>query len=201
MKFPKTYQSKGALIKRPSSILLAFSLGAILLFLSGCDFLERKGGDSAPKRGASFKLKLADSEMLFFDQEDPYLRIKEGENRADKVVLLAIVGASCKPCRGQIPHLSNLQKNHGANLETIALFVDEGRSRAEIEKVAESLEIGFKVAFPEGNLEITQRLLGSRELPVMILYDRKGRYFTHYLGAIPEEMIDFDIRRALKKDE
>ena len=37
-------------------------------------------------------------------------------------------------------------------------------------------------------------------LPVMILFV-KGEYYTHYEGSIPEEMIESDIKQALKKIE
>lgn len=33
----------------------------------------------------------------------------------------------------------------------------------------------------------------------MILYDPNGKYHTHYMGAVPEEMIELDIKKALEK--
>jgi hypothetical protein len=38
---------------------------------------------------------------------------------------------------------------------------------------------------------------GVRSIPFMVMYTPKGEYSTHYMGAVPEEMIDTNIQDAL----
>ena len=38
----------------------------------------------------------------------------------------------------------------------------------------------------------------SFPIPLLIMF-KDGKYFTHYIGAVPEEMIESDIKEALKK--
>jgi len=37
-----------------------------------------------------------------------------------------------------------------------------------------------------------------QNIPFMILYNKKGDIVTHYLGAIPEEMINSDLKKVIK---
>jgi len=47
------------------------------------------------------------------------------------------------------------------------------------------------------NYKFAQKVGGVKNIPLMFLYDKTGNYSTHYVGAIPEEMIDADIKKVL----
>lgn len=36
------------------------------------------------------------------------------------------------------------------------------------------------------------------KVPLLSIYDENGSYIIHYLGAVPEEMIEFDILQKIE---
>ena len=40
---------------------------------------------------------------------------------------------------------------------------------------------------------------GVRSIPYTIIYDKNGHYYTHYTGAVPEEMMEADIKKAIER--
>jgi thiol-disulfide isomerase/thioredoxin len=121
------------------------------------------------------------------------------------IVMVALFSTWCPPCRGQIPHLSNLQKKFKKNLFILSALVHDDIKDEALKKfiIAEKV-LFFLSSNQKENLKfaqmITPKLGLSREftLPLMILFVN-GKYFTHYEGSMPEEMIESDIKQLLKK--
>ncbi len=51
----------------------------------------------------------------------------------------------------------------------------------------------------ENRTKLFNALGGLEGVPLIALYDKDGKYIIHYLGAIPEEMIEFDLSQNLAK--
>jgi hypothetical protein len=77
--------------------------------------------------------------------------------------------------------------------------MEENKDDLEIQKFEKEMGINFPVANSPANFALSQALGGIRSLPTMVMYDTKGDYFTHYVGAAPQEMIEADIQRAINK--
>jgi len=126
-------------------------------------------------------------------------------NIEQPIVMVTFFSTWCPPCRGQIPHLSNLQKKFKKNLFILSALVHDDINDTELNKFIISEKVLFFLSSTqEENLKfadiITPKLGLSKEfiLPLMILFV-KGKYFTHYEGTMPEEMIESDIKQLLKK--
>ena len=57
--------------------------------------------------------------------------------------------------------------------------------------------INYTVTNGENNFQMASLTGGVKSIPLMIMYDKEGNYFTHYVGAVPEEMIEADIKKVL----
>jgi len=131
--------------------------------------------------------------------------IYDFKNIKQSIVIINIMSTWCPPCRGQLPHLSKLQQKFKKNVFVISTLVHDDISREKLEKFVTAEKILFYLSVTqEENLKFINMLapkLGlSSEfpMPLTIVFVR-GKYFTHYEGMIPEEMIESDIKQLLKK--
>jgi len=121
------------------------------------------------------------------------------------IVMVTLFSTWCPPCRGQIPHLSNLQKKFKKHLFILSALVHDDIGDEKLNKFIIAEKAHFFVASNQAeNLKFAKmiapklRLPQDFSLPLMILFV-KGKYFTHYEGSIPEEMIESDIKQILEK--
>jgi thiol-disulfide isomerase/thioredoxin len=125
----------------------------------------------------------------------------------EPIVMINFFATWCPPCLGQIPHLNRLQKNYKNKLTIIGLLMHDDIKEENLDKFIESQKIDFYISNQQDKnrkfsnfISPKLQLNATFPLPVMILFV-KGRYYTHYEGSIPEEMIESDIKQALKKIE
>ena len=126
-------------------------------------------------------------------------------NIQQPIVMLTLFSTWCPPCRGQIPHLTNLQKKFKEELFIVGALVYDDIKDKNLQKFINAEKALFFISKNQKeNLKfahmITPKLRLDKEIPMplMILFF-KGKYFTHYEGSMPEEMIESDIEQLLKK--
>jgi len=131
--------------------------------------------------------------------------IYDFKNIKQPIVIVNAMSTWCPPCRGQLPHLSKLQQKFKENIFVMATLVHDDIPREKLEKFVIAEKILFYLSVTqEENLRFINMLapkLGlSSEfpMPLTVVFVR-GKYFTHYEGMIPEEMIESDIKQLLKK--
>ncbi len=125
----------------------------------------------------------------------------------EPIVMINFFATWCPPCIGQIPHLNRLQKNYKDKLTILGLLLHDDINNQDLNNFIESQKIDFYISnHQDKNMKFSDfispklQLNPTFPLPVMILFV-KGEYYTHYEGSIPEEMIESDIKQALKKIE
>ena len=126
-------------------------------------------------------------------------------NIKQPIVMISLFATWCPPCRGQIPHLSNLQKKFKEHLFILGALVHDDIKNKRLEKFIIAEKVLFFISINQkDNLKfahmITPKLRLDKEfpLPLMILFF-KGKYFTHYEGSMPEEMIESDIEQLIEQ--
>ena len=115
----------------------------------------------------------------------------------DKVVLVNFFTTWCPPCKAEIPHLNNLQEKYKDKLVIISVLLEENKSNEEVANFIKYNRINFSITNSSENFQFAKSVGGVKNIPLMFLYDKQGNYSTHYLGAVPEEMLDTDIKKAL----
>ncbi len=156
-----------------------------------------------PSKDYNFLLKSIDNEIVNIKTNSNYYSFSHIKK---PIVLLIFLSTWCPPCIGELPHLNNLQKKYKDKLSIlgILLYDNETKNRdlssfIELQKVNFFISNNFKnnkrfADFIAPKLQLKQNF----SIPLMVLF-AKGRYYTHYEGAIPEEMIESDIKQALNK--
>jgi len=116
-----------------------------------------------------------------------------------KIVVLDFFATWCPPCRAEMPHLVNLQKKYNGKIQILSVLMEEEKPNEEAIRFAKDHNLNFPVLNSKENFLLSQALGGIRSLPTLVIYDKAGNYFQHYVGAAPEEMIEADIKKALAK--
>ena len=155
-----------------------------------------------PPEEYSFTFKDLKNQKSLINMKDDVYTFK---NIKQPIVMVTVFSTWCPPCRGQIPHLTNLQKRFKENLFILGALVYDDIKERELKKfiIAEKA-LFFISKSQKENLKFTEmitpklRLDKDFPMPLMILFF-KGKYFTHYEGSMPEEMIQSDIEQLIEK--
>lgn len=118
-------------------------------------------------------------------------------NTSNKAVLLNFFASWCPPCKAEIPHLNNLQKQYKDDLQIIGVLLED-KDKDEIDQFAKQYNIEYTIAYSKENFKLAKAVGDVKAIPFSILYDKNGTYATHYVGAIPEEMMNIDIQKVVK---
>jgi len=183
---------------------LSISIIIMVLMLSGCsDKVEAKKAEDnkktkteliKPKKDNSIVLKDINGKTIKVEKIEGGLKFEGYEN---KIVVINFFATWCPPCKAEIPHLNNLQEKYKDDLSILSILLEEHKTNEQIIEFMNEYDIKFNVLNSEDNFALAQEVGGVNTIPFMIMYDKNGKYFQHYKGAVPEEMIDIDIQKVL----
>ena len=193
--------------------LLWFSVifGICCVFL-GCEKQEREQQNMAlePKRIESVTLEANNGERLTFKNtltqnalsKDVFKDLQVTSNNAN-IKILVFFATWCDPCRGILPHLENLSSQFGDSIAFFLIPVDDLVGEVEnfkstLQVFSEENMLNLPLITHENRAQLFQLLNGIEGIPLIIVYDAKGAYIADYLGAIPEEMLEFDLTQLTK---
>ena len=176
----------------------------IVIFFSGCDDKKTTNShenvDNNSKEvveNETITLKGLNKQLLNITIKDSKtLHIKEYKNR---VILLNFFTSWCPPCKAEIPHLINLQNRYKDDFKIISISLDKKKTKEQMKEFVSKYGINYFVNFGESSFLIEKKIGGVQTVPMMLMYDKNGDYFTHYSSAVPEEMIEADIKKAMEK--
>lgn len=124
------------------------------------------------------------------------------ENTQGKVIIFDIFATWCPPCKAEATHLSSLQAKYKDKLVIIGLTIEDDISNEKLYEFREMYDAQYTLV----NSKVNRRLIddiatnlkaGDRfPIPLMAMY-LDGKLINHYVGAIEEEFIESDIKRAL----
>ena len=184
---------------------LLVTLLTIALFFTACEKKETPEKKVTPTiEKQQTEKKEADLLVLTDIEGKPY-KLEATQNGIkfhgleDKIVLLDFFATWCPPCRAEIPHLINLQNRYKGKIQILSILLEEDKDNRDLISFSKKYQFNFPILNSKENFLLAQALGGIRSLPTLVMYDRHGNYFTHYVGAVPEEMIEADIKKAMDK--
>lgn len=181
---------------------LTLFIACSMLFFNGCSSNKKKKASDDNQSLTTQEEPKSEKIVLkeVSGQEIVVTSLDKGFNFAgfeNKVVLVNFFTTWCPPCKAEIPHLNNLQEKYKDNFVIISVLLEENKSNEEINNFIKYNNINYIITNSIENFKLAQSAGGVKNIPLMFLYDKNGKYSTHYVGAIPEEMIDADIKKVL----
>jgi len=171
---------------------------SMILLLGGC-------GDSSQNDS----LVSTSSYELVDLEKNTYNVLKTGkefkvQGLEEKIIIFDIFATWCPPCRASAPNLAALQNKYKKKVKVIGVLIEEEKTDAYVQNFVDTYGADYAISNAKDNKALS-RALGSTTgigqgfpIPLMVMF-YKGQYINHYIGVIPEEMIESDIKRALGK--
>jgi len=185
------------------TILTAIFLSALLF--QGCSSSDKE--ESSVSEANS--MIAANEYILTSTDKKQYIIKKEAdgfvlEGAEGKVIIIDIFATWCPPCKAAASHLSSLQAKHKDDLVIIGVTIEDNIQNQKLIDFKEKHDANYILV----NSSVNRRLVndvalalkvGDRfPIPLMALY-KDGKLINHYVGAVEEEFIDSDIKKALGK--
>ena len=137
------------------------------------------------------KVTISGQKVIFQDTTQP-------------IVVVNLFATWCPPCRGEIPYLNDLQKKYEKELLVVGVLTHDSIVKTELETFMAKQQINYFISNDTDNdafanlLAATLGLPKNFPIPLTVMYV-EDKYFTHYEGAVPVEMIEYDIQQAKKQ--
>ena len=141
---------------------------------------------------APFELTLMDESKMTLQKFDKGFKV-EGN---DEAILFNFFATWCPPCKAEIPHLNNLNDKFKGKLKIVSVLMED-KTKDEIDAFMKKFNINFNVSYGENNFLFAKALGGVVGIPYMVLYKPNGEYAAHYVGLVPEEMLESDINKVI----
>ena len=174
-----------------------FAILATLLF-SGCsDSSESKTANNDVKilKDRKVFLTTTENQVLSAFEQDNGLQIQELKGKA---VLVNFFATWCPPCKAEIPHLNNLRQKYHKDFEIVGVLLEKNKSTQEIDGFISDFNVQYPVTNSNENYQLANVLGGVKSIPTMFMYDKSGKLLQKYVGIVPEEMLELDIKKAIQ---
>ena len=175
-----------------------FTILSIALF-SGCEdskvSQETTNKDVKILKDRRVSLTTTTNQIISVKESKIGLTFKELEGKA---VLLNFFATWCPPCKAEIPHLNSLRKKYDGKFEVIGVLLEQNKDINEINSFIDDFNVQYPITFSEQNFELAKVLGGVRSIPTMFMYDKNGKLIQKYVGIVPQEMLESDIKKAIK---
>ncbi|MDY0052370.1 MAG: TlpA disulfide reductase family protein [Aliarcobacter sp.] len=183
---------------------IAFLSILSILFFAGCDSKENNEDTNEVKaekvetieKRTEFQLKSTDNSIIDIKLDNEKIIINE---HPDKIVLLVFFATWCPPCKAEIPNLIKLQEDYKNDLVVISVLLEEMKTNEEVLSFIKEFGINYTVANSPEGFEFAKGIGGVKSIPTMYLLNKEGTVFQKYVGIVPNEMMEIDIKKVLEK--
>jgi thiol-disulfide isomerase/thioredoxin len=197
---------------RVQGISLLFIL--VLFFsLSGCSkkssneenatmpVTEKRAAQENNRTSRSFILTDVDERELNITIEGSRVLSRDIDQ---SLILINFFATWCPPCRGELPDLSQLQRKQAKNLFIIGVLVNDEQNSTQLRHFMEKYGANYYISYAEANNELAALMIKALKLsenfpiPLSVLY-KDGEFYRYYEGAMPIEMMENELKQALKR--
>ena len=185
------------------------SLLAVTLLFQACSKEDKvnttthmaKQKTNAPLSTNQFILKSLDNKEYVIDKKADGFALKGAEG---KVVIFDIFATWCPPCQAEASHLSALQKKYKDSLVILGVSIEEGIQNQKLLDFRTQYDANYILVNSSENRRLVNAVASKLNvgrnfgIPLMAMY-KDGKLVNFYQGAVEEEFIESDIKKALGK--
>jgi len=112
-----------------------------------------------------------------------------------KVLILDFWATWCAPCRVEIPHFVELQKQYGdKGLTIIGVSLDE-QGPEVVKKFVKRLGVNYPIVI--GDAKVAEAYGGIDAIPTTFVIDRQGRIVSRHMGYDDKTVFEKEIQSLL----
>jgi thiol-disulfide isomerase/thioredoxin len=138
------------------------------------------------------------------DVKDP-ARVMDVFPARAELRLLNVWATWCIPCVEEMPDLRAIDETFGPELAVAGVTLDDmipDAKRATVTGFLDKLRIGFPNVYYTGLPDaLGDRIKFSGEIPVTLIYDRRGKELWRHQGRIDKNKTIAEIRRLLRRKQ
>ena len=180
---------------------LAFLSILSILFFTGCDSKDKNEEITETKvqqveKTTEFQLKTTDNKIIDIKLENDKIIVK---NYPNKIVLLNFFATWCPPCKAEVPNLIKLQNDYKNDFVVVSVLLEEMKTNEEILAFIKEYNINYTVINSPESFDLVKNLGGIKSIPTMYLLDKNSKIFQKYVGLVPNEMMEIDIKKVLER--
>lgn len=180
---------------------LAFLSILSILFFTGCDSKDKNEEITETKvqqveKTTEFQLKTTDNNIIDIKLENDKIIVK---NYPNKIVLLNFFATWCPPCKAEVPNLIKLQNDYKNDFVVVSVLLEEMKTNEEILAFIKEYNINYTVINSPESFDLVKNLGGIKSIPTMYLLDKNSKIFQKYVGLVPNEMMEIDIKKVLER--
>lgn len=190
---------------------IRFMAVLLVLFFVGCDKKEDKSTSIFSKEtnqtleveptepilttnlNAPITIKFTNADLISVTKTDEGMNIEN----SDKATLFFFFTPWCPPCLVQIEILNNLANKYENDIEFYG-FIAKNDENTSNEDMLNLENIKFRISQSLENETLMDAIGGIKNIPFMVIYKKDGKEYKSYLGIIPEEMLEIEIKKAIK---
>jgi len=134
---------------------------------------------------------------------DKKITINDSQN---KVILLNFFSSKSPACMGQIPYLIDIQKRYGSKIFIAGILLNSKADKYNLKTLLAQEDFNYIIYHSTKSNNFTKSFTRHFDLnqnfspPVSVLF-KDGNYYTHYEGAVPIEMLEYDITNITNKEK
>jgi len=119
------------------------------------------------------------------------------------ITLITFFASWCPPCVSGIPYMNDLYLKNKKDVLLTGILIHDTIKKPELKSFLSKHEIKYFISKSTQNNDFasliakTLHLSNNFSIPLTVMYV-EGKYFTHYEGSVPIEMIEYDIAQARK---
>lgn len=80
----------------------------------------------------------------------------------------------------------------------VSILLEEMKTNEEIKSFVKEFNINYEVVNAPEGIDVAKNLGGIKSIPTMFLINRSGNTFQKYVGLVPSEMMEIDIKKYQK---
>ncbi len=174
------------------------------LFFQACsEQKEQKDAQSANSMLSTneYVLTALDKKQYVLNKDNDGFKLQGADG---KVIIFDIFATWCPPCQAGATHLSSLAKKYPKELIVIGVTIEDQIDNAKLQAFRAQHNAQYTLVNSSENRRFVDAIASSLKLgerfpiPIVAMY-KDGKLINHYVGAVEEEFIESDIKKALGK--
>jgi len=173
------------------------------LFFTGCD--SKNSNEESSKTEIKEVVKAEQKDFVLKTTDNLNINVTFEEDKVifkdypEKIILLNFFATWCPPCKAEIPNLIDLQNKYASDFKVISILLEENKSNEEIIKFIKEYNINYQVTNSKENFAFSDKLGKISTIPTMFMIGKDSKIFQKYVGIVPIEMMEIDIKKILAK--